>query len=231
MPLTISAILLYFWGLVKTWGALFIAPIGNLEMLWIIIPIYLNWIFSEFFQEKRGTSLGNAISNATIVLWVAIDWSRTSTRFFANNEISSWHLAWNIFSSILVFAYGVWVVYEGIKGKNLTHYIGRVRVATYIILMGTPLIYNFQISLGNALIAIVLFFPLYYFFIELLDRLLPDPASIKEDEGKLGGFNGGAEPEKGFSDFGNRGIGNAGSGFGAGSFKGQNTNDFRNFKI
>src|SRR3989338_6488110 len=217
MPSTISAILLYFWGLVKTWGALFIAPIGNLEMLWIIIPIYLNWIFSEFFQEKRGTSLGNAISNATIVLWVAIDWSRTSTRFFANNAISSWHLAWNIVASVLVFAYGIWVVYEGVKGKNLTHYIGRVRVATYIILMGTPLIYNSPIPLGNALIAIVLFFPVYYFFIELLDRLLPDHASIKEDEAKAGSFNVGAGLDSGnFSDIGSRNMVNE---FGAGGFK------------
>ena len=231
MPLTISAILLYFWGLVKTWGALFIAPIGNLEMLWIIIPIYLNWIFSEFFQEKRGTSLGNAISNATIVLWVAIDWSRTSTRFFANNAISSWHLAWNIVSSILVFAYGVWVVYEGVKGKNLTHYIGRVRVATYIILMGTPLIYNSTIPIGNAIIAIILFFPLYYFFIELLDRLLPDPISIKEEEGeaKPGRFGEGSGfGSSGFSDIGSQNTGNE---FGAGSFKGQKMDDFKNFKI
>ena len=229
MPSTIIAILLYLWGLVKTWGALFIAPIGNLEMLWIIIPIYLNWIFSEFFQEKRGTSLGNAISNATIVLWVSIDWSRTSTRFFANNAISSWHLAWNIVASVLVFAYGIWVVYEGVKGKNLTHYIGRVRVATYIILMGTPLIYNSPIPLGNALIAIVLFFPVYYFFIELLDRLLPDPASIKEDEAKAGSFNGGAGLDSGsFSDIGSRNMGNE---FGAGGFKSQKMDDFKNFKI
>ena len=228
MPTTISAILLYFWGLVKTWGALFIAPIGNLEMLWIIIPIYLNWIFSEFFQEKRGTSLGNAISNATIVLWVAIDWSRTSTRFFADNVISSWHLAWNISASILVFAYGIWVVYEGVKGKNLTHYIGRVRVATYIILMGTPLIYNSPIPIGKALIAVILFFPLYYFFIELLDRLLPDPVSIREDEGKLGSFNGGSGTDKGFSDIGSQNRGNE---FGAGSLKSQKMDDFKNFKL
>lgn len=228
MPPLIAAVLAYFWELVKTWGALFAAPIGNLEMLWIIIPIYLNWIFSEFFQEKRGTSLGNAISNATIVLWVAIDWSRTSTRFFADNAISSWHLAWNISASILVFAYGIWVVYEGVKGKNLTHYIGRVRVATYIILMGTPLIYNSPIPIGKALISIILFFPLYYFFIELLDRLLPDPVSIKEDEGKFGSFNGGAGTDKGFSDIGGQNTGNE---FGAGSFKGQKMDDFKNFKI
>ena len=229
MTQLIAAVLTYFWELIRTWGALFIAPLGNLEMLWIIIPIYLNWVFAEFFQEKRGTSMGNAISNATIVLWVTIDWSRTSTRFFVNNAISSWHLIGNISASILVFAYGLWIVYEGIKGKNITHYIGRVRVVTYIILMGTPLIYNSPIPADKALIAIILFFPLYYFFIELLNRMLPDPASIREEEGKANSFGEGAGFDS--SSFPNMGSQNMGNEFGAGNFKSQKMDDFRNFRM
>ena len=69
MPPILIAILTYFWELLKTWFSLFAAPVYNLEMLWIIIPTYLNWIFADFFQEKKGTSLGNAISNAKVNLY------------------------------------------------------------------------------------------------------------------------------------------------------------------
>ncbi len=190
MPPILIAILTYFWELLKTWGSLFAAPIYNLEMLWIIIPTVLNWIFADFFQEKKGTSLGNAISNAVVILWASIDWTRTSIRFYSTKFISGWHLTGNIISSLIVFAYGVWIVYEGIKAKNITHYIGRIRVVTYIVLMVTPLIYNSDIPLGKAIIAMILFFPAYYYLVELIDRLLPDPASIKEDEGKSGSDSG-----------------------------------------
>ncbi len=226
MPALITSILLYFWGLLKAWGLLFAAPFTNLETLWIIIPTYLNWIFAEFFQEKKGTSLGNAISNATIVLWVAIDWSRTSTRFFLNNTISKWHLAGNVATSVLVFLYGFWIVYEGVKGKNITHYIGRVRVVTYIILMITPLIYSTAIPLTKAVISIILFFPIFYLIIELFDRFLPDPASIKEDEEKAGAFNSGNEFNHGLPDMGSSNLGND-----FGSFKGSKSDDFKNFKM
>ena len=225
MPALITTILLYFWELVKTWGLLFAAPFANLEILWIIIPTYLNWIFAEFFQEKRGTSLGNAISNATIVVWVAIDWSRTSTRFFLNDIISKTRLISNIAVSVLVFAYGIWVVYEGVKGKDITHYIGRVRVVTYIILMITPLIYNADISITKAAISIILFFPVFYLIIELFDRLLPDPVSIREDEEKSGALNSGTGlnpemPDMGLNfsnDFGN--------------IKSKQMDDIKNFKM
>ena len=225
MPGVIISILLYFWGLLKTWGLLFAVPFANLEMLWIIIPTYLNWIFAEFFQEKRGTSLGNAISNATIVLWVAIDWSRTSTRFFMNGSISKIHLIGNIVTSVLVFLYGIWVVYEGVKGKNITHYIGRVRVVTYIILMISPLIYNANVPLTSAVISIILFFPIFYLLIELFDRLLPDPVSIKEDSGKAGAFNSGNGFNQGLPDMGSSNLGNDFES------KSPKADDFKNFKM
>ena len=221
------AVLTYFWELLKTWLSLFAAPVYNLEMLWIIIPTYLNWIFADFFQEKKGTSLGNAISNAVIVLWAAIDWTRTSIRFHGTKLITGWHLAGNVFSALVVFAYGVWIVYEGINAKNITHYIGRIRVVTYIVLMITPLIYNSDIPTGKAIFAGILFFPVYYYFVELLDYLLPDPKSIKEDEGKSGDESGSSfdlsdnQGSSGSSDLGNPGsLGNNAS-----------QNDFKDFKL
>jgi len=193
MPPIISAILMYLWDLIKTGGSLWAAPFTNLEMLWVIIPAYLNWMFADFFQEKKHTSLGNAVSNAVIVLWASIDWTRTSLRFYGDKIITGWNLTANIATSVFVFLYGAFVVYEGIKGRKLTHFIGRIRVVTYIVLMITPLVYGMEdISLAKAIISIILFFPLFYYLNELIEYLLPDPVSIKEDEGSSG-FESGSD--------------------------------------
>ncbi len=174
----------FLWELVKTWFSLFAAPFLNTEMLWIIIPVYLNWIFADFFQEKRGTSLGNAISNGIVGLWASLDWVRTSMRVYQSTGISGLHLAGNIAGSVAVFAYGLWIVHDGIKGKKIVHYIGRIRVVTYILLMVTPLVYNSDINVGMAVLAMILFFPLFYFLGEGVEHFLPDPVSIQEDQEK-----------------------------------------------
>ncbi|MEK6901486.1 MAG: hypothetical protein AABX37_04030 [Nanoarchaeota archaeon] len=178
------ALVAFLWELVKTWFGLFAAPFLNTEMLWIIVPVYLNWIFADFFQEKRGTSLGNAISNGVVGLWASLDWVRTSIRLYQSTVISGWHLAGNIAGSLGVFAYGLWIVHDGIKGKKIVHYIGRIRVVTYILLMITPLVYNSDMNIGMAVLAMVLFSPLFYFFGEAVEHFLPDPISIWEENKK-----------------------------------------------
>lgn len=229
MPPILIAILTYFWELLKTWGSLFAAPIHNLEMLWIIIPIYLNWIFADFFQEKKGTSLGNAISNAVIVLWAAVDWARTSIRFYSAKSMTGWHLTGNIFAGAVVFAYGAWIVYEGWFGNKIVHYIGRVRVVTYIVLMVTPLIYNSDIPIGKAIIAAILFFPAYYFIVEVLDYLVPDPASIRDDKDKSGSNPGSSfDLSNTSSSTGSSDLGGLG---GLDDNNNASQNDFKDFKL
>ena len=174
----------FLWELVKTWFGLFAAPFLNTEMLWIIIPVYLNWIFADFFQEKRGTSLGNAISNGVVGLWASLDWVRTSVRLYQSTGISGWHVVGNIAGSLAVFAYGLWIVHDGIKGKKIVHYIGRIRVVTYVLLMITPLVYNSDMNVGMAVVAMILFSPLFYFFGEAVEHFLPDPISIREEDEK-----------------------------------------------
>ena len=52
----------YLWSLFLVWGGILIAPVLNPSLLWIIVPVWLSWFFAEFFQEKKSTSFGNAIS-------------------------------------------------------------------------------------------------------------------------------------------------------------------------
>ena len=84
MPGWLLNIGLYFWGLFKLWiTTLFVLPFKHTQMLWLLIPIWATWFFAEFFQEKHGTSMGNAITNSVVVIWGSIDCTRQTVNMTA----------------------------------------------------------------------------------------------------------------------------------------------------
>src|SRR3989338_1317487 len=177
----------YFWESFVIWlKTIFVAPFQNLDMLWILIPVYLGWVFADFFQEKRGTSLGNAISNAVIVLWAGIDWIRTSVDFYTSGiRIPMTELISKLIIAGVVITYGIYIVYLGVKGRVLTKYIGRIREVTYVVIMFTPLFYNTEATVTFQLFfATIIFFPIFYYLVEWLDTLIPDQESIREESGR-----------------------------------------------
>ncbi|MBS3101965.1 hypothetical protein J4458_00790 [Candidatus Woesearchaeota archaeon] len=178
----LSSIGLYLWALLKLWlHAIFVAPFENLNMLWVLVPIYLGWLFTEVFQEKKGTSIGNAISNGVIALWVGIDWTRTTTNALIEGTKMTWkQIAGKFLVAVFVLLYGIFIIYKGAKGKALTKYIGRIRIVTYIVIVFTPIFYNVVELTWQFVFSVVLFFPLGYFVIEMIDRIIPDPESLKE---------------------------------------------------
>jgi len=205
----LSAVGMYLWDSFKLWShTIFIAPFQNFEMLWILIPIYLNWIFADFFQEKKGTSLGNAISNGIIPLWAGVDWVRQTVNAITIAKVTS-KVPWTVYASKFAIAafvlfYGFWIIWEGIWGKELTKYIGRIREVTYLVIMLTPVIYNVTPITFQLFFSIILFFPIFYYFVELLDHIMPDPASIQEETGKSGkssspNFGGGSSGDDPFA--------------------------------
>ena len=177
------SIVTYIWDLFKLWiNTLFVTPFTTTDMLWLLVPVWLGWFFAEFFQEKTGTSMGNAISNAVIVLWGSIDCARQTTRFIAEGIVrSTWSIVIRFGIIALVFAYGAFIVWLGWKGNKLIKYIGRIREVTYVFAIFTPVFYNALPLNWNHIIAAVLFFPLFYFAIEILDRYTPNPKAIIED--------------------------------------------------
>ncbi|MFA6461832.1 MAG: hypothetical protein WCV90_06210 [Candidatus Woesearchaeota archaeon] len=188
----------YLWELFRDWlTTIFIIPFKNVDMLWLLIPVWIAWFFAEFFQEKRGTSMGNAITNAVIILWGSIDCTRQTLRLISEGIIT------NTFDIVLrfvliaaIFGYGGLIIGFGIKGNPIIKYIGRVREVTYVFAMFVPVFYNeIPFSLEHIL-AVIIFFPLFYFFIELLDRYTPNPKAMVEDlqESELSEPNPFAEP-------------------------------------
>ena len=165
------------------WLQLFIAPLKNLDMLWIIVPIWGVWIFSEFFQEKKGTSFGNAISNGATMLFVGVDWTRYVIRQLSagNLELGGKSITLIVVAAA-VLIYGLAIILLGIKAKSLVRVIGRVRETTYFMVMFSPVIYGVE-DLSLRTVAVILaFFPVFYIIVEIFDRLMPTPQTFEADE-------------------------------------------------
>ena len=150
-------------------------------MFWIIIPIWINWFFTEFFVEKYGTTLGSAVSNGAIPILASIDWLKY-TYGIISERISSFTfgILIRLSLSVAVLIYGVFVIIAGIKLKHIVFYIGRIRWITYVLVMVTPIIYNVIDFNSRTLLVMILFFPLYWWVIEIFDRITPEPRLYKE---------------------------------------------------
>ncbi|MEM3127118.1 MAG: hypothetical protein QW331_03565 [Candidatus Woesearchaeota archaeon] len=173
---TIINIIVFFWTLFKSWIFLFFAPFYKAEMFWIIIPIYLNWVFTEFYQEKRETDFGNAIANGVVALWIGLDWTRLLIDYLEDGVI--FLNITTIFKFVISFGitiYGLFIIIEGIKTRRFVMFAGRIREVTYLLLMFTPIIYGIVDLTWRFFFAIILFFPLFYWIIEWIDRIVPDP--------------------------------------------------------
>ncbi len=202
-------------------GVLFVAPLRDFNMLWIIIPLYLNWIFTEFYQEKKGTSFGNAISNGVTLLWVGADWGKTAVAAFTSGAIGfDATFAVKLAVALVTLAYGLLIIILGIKVKKIEHYLGRIRVITYFALMLTPIFYGAVQPDSLTIIAILAFLPVFYLIVEVIDRILPAPKAFGEEEMPGAGMMG-ASPDismpslgSGADQFGGAGGGLGGAGGG-----------------
>ena len=165
-------ILTAFWQLL-------IAPIKNPEMLWILVPVYLNWILTDYYQERRGTSFGNAMSNGFVAIWVGLDWTRQlATNFPGFSAAFAVKLAVGIFFVV----FGLVIMFESAKARPIVKYLGRIREVSYFIIVATPIYYNVIPINLNTILAILVFFPVWYLIGEAFDRALGPSAGEQEEE-------------------------------------------------
>lgn len=162
--------------IVSRFGAILAAPAKQPDMLWILLPIYLNWIFTDYYQERKGTDFGNAITNGVIQLWVGVDWIRQAIKSVEFNAL----FATKVIICAMSMFWGLLIMIESAKAKPIAHYIGRVREVSYFMIVATPIFYGVIAPDLITLAAILLFFPIFYGLAEAVDRLLPAPPG--EDE-------------------------------------------------
>lgn len=182
------AVLIFIGALFKDWLYIFISPVKKPDIFWIMIPVWISWFFAEFFQEKKGTSFGNAISNGVIPLFVGIDWGRYITyQLVAKTITLNYITGFKYVLCAAVIIYGFSIIVLGIRAKHFVRYYGRIREVTYILVMFSPIVYGIIAFNWRFILSIFLFFPLYYYLIEIIDKLIPTPKIYEYDESKVDG--------------------------------------------
>ncbi len=154
--------------------ALFFAITKDFSTGYALVPVYINWLSSEYFQEKIKTSLGNAAKNGFTGLWVSVEWIRTTYIKFEYNP-NPLLFTGKIIISILVLLYGVLIIRAAAKGESIVSVVGRVREVSYIAIVVTPIVYEVVPFDLTTLIAIIVFYPLFYGLTEFFIDLLPTP--------------------------------------------------------
>lgn len=178
--------------IVSRFAEIILAPVQMPDLLWVLIPVYVTWIFIDIYQESRGTAFINSISNGFVSLWVGMDWGRSLTskleQGFTTEVIIQGIL------SVSLLAFGFFVVYEAVKGRKFIKYIARIREVAYIIICVTPIFYSLVPIDTLTLITIAVFFPVWYVVFGIIARIIPKP-SVEAPESNMEGITTKELPE------------------------------------
>lgn len=171
--------------ILAAFGQILTAPSKNFEMLWILVPVYLNWILTDYYQERKGTSFGNAMSNGFVAIWVGLDWTRQlATNFPGLSAAFAVKLAVGVFFVV----FGLVIMFESAKAQPIVKYLGRIREVSYFIIVATPIYYNVIPINLITILAILVFFPVWYGIGEAFDRLLGPSAGEQQEETESAGM-------------------------------------------
>lgn len=170
----------YFWLLADRWLQFTFMWVKKPDLLWLIIPVWLNWLITEYFQERKGTSYGNAVTNGFVMFWVGLDSTRTIVENYAQKAVSV-SLA-SVVMVIMMFGYGTLVMHQAIQGKKIAHLLGRIREVTYLSTIAIGIINDAVTVDVHSIIALVVFFPVFYIGMEIFLRMLPPPLEERIEE-------------------------------------------------
>lgn len=157
---------------------LFASPFLHPIMLWVVVPILINLFATEIFQERGGTSMGNAMTNGVVAIWVGIDWIRNVMMNYAG---ATPLFLLKAFLCFFMFVFGIAIIFLGVRGSKIIRYIGRIREITYFNLVLTPIIYGFYPFSLLSMAAIIVYFPIFYVVVAIIDRITPTFKFEKED--------------------------------------------------
>jgi len=152
----------------------------NATMAFALIPLYLNWISTDYFQERRRTSYGNAVTNGFMGIWVGLEWIRTSYVAYQTTPDTTL-LIGKLIISALILIYAAFIIKESVAGRKIAHIIGRVREISFFAILITPLIYDVVPLDILTILAIILLLPMFYGVVEFIEyTVLPAPKAEKK---------------------------------------------------
>jgi hypothetical protein len=175
-------------GFFSVWdriNAILLAPLRDFDILWTLLPIYINWILLEYYPERKETPLGNVFINGFSAIWVGMSWIRYIYHSIAVIEF----VLIRIIVSIGMIGWGFFLMREAIEGRSIAKYFGKARIVCFLTIIFTPFIYEAIGIDKETLIAILFIFLGMCFLSWFLKRVLPEPKHLRiEKKGLAGEF-------------------------------------------
>lgn len=144
------------------------------NFLWIVVPIFFIGIITDKYQEEFKTSVGNAISNGTLILFTGFSWIQlilSRTNFPIDYTISQ------LLFSIFIIIYGFSIIASGFKTGKFAVTYGRIRVVTFLLVYFSIMIYYQELYNFLSILFFVFIFPFYYAFITEMIRIMPNSSN------------------------------------------------------
>jgi large-conductance mechanosensitive channel len=156
---------------------IFISTLTNVEIIWITYPVYITWFAMEFLVERKEIKYSNSLANSIIFSWVSIDWLR---HLYLNNELNDYN---KLIITLLFLFLSLFILVSSIKRKKIAKILGKTGFFSYFQIMFTPFIYGIiEFNYINFL-SVIIFFPLIYMAVYVIDKLLPE--FVEEEEKKF----------------------------------------------
>jgi len=163
--------------LFQAFSTIFISTLTNVEIIWITYPVYITWFAMEFLVERKEFKYSHSLANSIIFSWVSIDWLR---HLYLNNELSDYN---KLLITLFFLFLSLFILIASIKRKKIAKLLGKTGFFSYFQIMFTPFIYGaIEFNYINFL-SVIIFFPLIYMVVYVIDKLLPE--FIEEEEKKF----------------------------------------------
>jgi len=156
---------------------IFISTLTNIEIIWITYPVYITWFAMEFLVERKEIKYSHSLANSIIFSWVSIDWLRD---LYLNNELNDYN---KLIITLFFLFLSLFILIASIKRKKIAKLLGKTGFFSYFQIMFTPFIYGIiEFNYINFL-SVIIFFPLIYIAVYVIDKLLPE--FIEEEDKKF----------------------------------------------
>jgi len=160
----------------QAFSTIFISTLTNVEIIWVTYPVYITWFAMEFLVERKELRYSHSLANSIIFSWVSIDWLR---HLYLDNELNDYN---KLIITLFFLFLSLFILIASIKRKKIAKILGKTGFFSYFQIMFTPLIYGIIEFNYIDFLSIIIFFPLIYITVYVIDKLLPE---FVEEEEKL----------------------------------------------
>jgi hypothetical protein len=161
----------------QAFSTIFISTLTNVEIIWVTYPVYITWFAMEFLVERKELRYSHSLANSIIFSWVSIDWLR---HLYLDNELNDYN---KLIITLFFLFLSLFILIASIKRKKIAKILGKTGFFSYFQIMFTPLIYGIIEFNYIDFLSIIIFFPLIYITVYVIDKLLPE--FIEEEEEKF----------------------------------------------